>query len=427
VREAFPRIDGELVCGGIPLRELAERYGTPLFVYDLDHVEERFRAVGEAFGDVAPLIAYSVKANGNLALMAHLGRLGAGADIVSEGELHRARLAGVPAGRIVFSGVAKTASEMRRALEEGILAFNVESRGELERLDRVARDTGAIAPFAVRVNPEVVPPTPHEYTRTGHADSKFGVVAHEAVDLYRWAAAREHLRPVGIDVHIGSQILEAEPYLRAMSRVMGIVERLRADGLELDFVDMGGGFGVPYGSGEPSRILEEVAAALAPRVLEAGLRLIVEPGRYIVGEAGLLLTRVEYVKRTPVKTFVIVDGGMTELIRPSHYGGWHDIQPVVSRPDAREAVVDVVGPICETGDFLARDRAMILPEPEDLLAVRTVGAYGFSMASNYNARRRPAEAVVLGGSAYLARSRETLEDLVRGETVLDLLDPPSGE
>lgn len=414
--DPFPRVGGRLQCGPVALDDLAERFGTPLYLYALDHVEDRLRTFQRAFTGVDHLVAYSVKANGNLALLARLGELGAGADIVSLGELHRARLAGIPADRIVFAGVAKSEQEMRAALDAGILAFNVESAGELERLDRVASATGAVAPFAIRLNPDVHSPTPHEYTRTGHAATKFGVPADEALELYRWAAGRSGLRAVGVDVHIGSQIQDPDPYAEALDRVLELIGRLPDGGAGLDFLDLGGGFGVAYGAQEAGLDLDALAALVAPRIASTGLRLVIEPGRSLVGEAGVLLTRVQYLKRAGDKTFVVVDGGMTDLIRPSHYGGYHEIVPVVSR-DAPRLRVDVVGPICETGDFLARDRDIERPEPGDVLAVRTSGAYGFTMASNYNARRRPAEAIVSRGDVHLVRTRETLDDLVRGETI----------
>jgi diaminopimelate decarboxylase len=415
--DPFPRVEGALRCGSHDLESLAERFGTPLYVYALDHVEERFRAFVRAFGDLDLLVAYSVKANGNLALLHRLGRLGAGADIVSLGELTRARRAGIPGERIVFAGVAKSAEEMEAALTERILAFNVESRGELERLEHVARSRGAVAPFAVRVNPDVHSPTPHEYTRTGHAATKFGVPPAEAIELYAWASRCEHLRAVGIDAHIGSQISDAGPYAEALERTLEVLDELPGRGRDLDFLDLGGGFAVAYGDEQGGLHLPDLAAALAPTVRARGLRLVLEPGRSLVGEAGVLLTRVQYVKVSGGRTFVVVDGGMTELIRPSHYGGYHEVEPVRVREGAPVVPVDVVGPICETGDFLALDRPLALPEPGDLLAVRTAGAYGFAMASNYNARRRPAEALVEGDRVHLVRERETVADLVRGERI----------
>lgn len=410
----FARTDGHLMCGSVPAAELAARFGTPLYVYDIAHVAERVRAFSEAFGAVEHLLAYSVKANGNLSILRLLGELGCGADITSGGELFRARRAGISAERIVFAGVGKTRAEITRALEEGILAFNVESRGELERIDAVASELGVRARFAVRVNPDVLASTPHAYTRTGHSETKFGVPWSETRNLYRWARVRPHLEAVGIDVHIGSQIVDPDPYERALHRVLELVEELRVDGLGLDFLDIGGGFGISYDGG-PGLDLEALARSIGPPVAEAGLRLVLEPGRALVGDAGVLLTRVEYVKRTGTKTFVIVDGGMSELIRPSHYGGYHAIESVAPTRGGPIEEVDVVGPICETGDFLALDREMEVPREGDLLAVRTAGAYGFTMASNYNGRRRPAEAMVDGTDARLIRRRETYEDLIRGE------------
>jgi diaminopimelate decarboxylase len=412
----FPRVDGELRAGAFRLTELAERFGTPLYVYDLEHIEARFRAFDEAFREVDHLIAYSVKANGNLAILHRLGRLGAGADIVSLGELYRAQRAGIPPHKIVFAGVGKTEEEMREALDAGIHVFNVESRGELERLDRVATAMRTVAPFAIRVNPDIASPTFHEYTATGHAESKFGVPVEETFELYRWARGRKYLQAKGIDVHIGSQILEPLPYFDALSRVVGMVPKLREEGDALEFVDIGGGFGVPYNE-EPRMIMEDLANVILPLVRTSGLRLILEPGRFIVGEPGILLTRVEFVKKVGIKWFVIVDGGMSDLIRPSHYAAYHAIEPVIMPGPRRVEVVDVVGPICESGDFLARARPLEIPEPGELLAVRTAGAYGFAMASNYNARRRPAEALVEGDQVHIVRKRETLEDLVRGESI----------
>ncbi len=412
----FPRVEGELRAGVFRLSELAARFGTPLYVYDLEQVEAQFHAFDHAFREVEHLIAYSVKANGNLAVLHRLGRLGAGADIVSLGELYRALRAGIPPERIVFAGVGKTEQEMRQALQSGIHVFNVESKGELERLAAVAAAMRTIAPFAVRVNPDVLSPTPHEYTRTGHAETKFGVPIEETYELYRWAREQPGLRACGIDMHIGSQILDPLPYCQALSRVVEMVPRLRAEGDALEFVDIGGGYGVPYRE-EPRLVMEDLASAILPLVRATGLRLILEPGRFIVGEAGILLTRVEYVKQVGTKWFVIVDGGMSELIRPSHYDAYHAIESVVMPGSRPVEVVDVVGPICESGDFLARARRLELPEPGQLLAVRTAGAYGFAMASNYNARRRPAEALVEGDRVHLIRRRETLEDLVRGESI----------
>jgi len=409
----FPRVGGELRCGSHRIADLAERFGTPLYVYDMDRVRERVDRFQRAFAGVDHLVAYSVKANGNLTLLRRLGALGCGADITSRGELFRALRAGIDPGRILFAGVGKSELEIREALDAGIYAFNVESAGELERIDAVATSLGVRAPFALRVNPDILSPTPHEYTATGHAESKFGVPLTEALRLYRWASGRRHLEVRGIDVHIGSQIIDPEPYFRALSGILDIVADLGREGIGLEFLDIGGGFGISYDAG-PEMDVETLAREVVPTVRKAGLRLVLEPGRSVVGDAGILVTRVHYVKRGG-KTFVIVDGGMSELIRPSHYGGFHAIERVDDRAPRPTEVVDVVGPICETGDFLARDRALELPETGELLAVRAVGAYGFAMASNYNGRLRPAECLIEGERISLVRRRETLEDLIRGE------------
>ncbi len=410
----FPRVAGTLLCGEIPAVELADRFGTPLYVYDLAAIRQRVGVFHEAFAEVDHLLAYSVKANGNLSILRALGEMGCGADITSGGELFRALKAGIPAERMVFAGVGKTESEIGYALDEGILAFNVESRPELERIDRVAAARGTQARFGVRVNPDVFADTPHEYTRTGHAETKFGVPWETAVDLYRWARDRAHLDPIGIDVHIGSQIVEPEPYVKAIDRVLELVGELAGEGVELGYLDIGGGYGISYDD-KPGMDVAALARDVVPKVKEAGLRLLLEPGRSLVGEAGVLLTRVQYVKKTAGKTFVIVDGGMSELIRPSHYGGYHGIEPAMAPGDGAPATVDVVGPICETGDFLALGRELPLPAEGDILAVRTVGAYGFAMASNYNGRLRPAEVLVDGADAKVVRRRERFQDLIRGE------------
>ena len=414
VTQPFPRIDGELWAAESRVADLVVEFGSPLYVYDAGVIEAAYRRVESAFAGADILLAYSVKANSNLEILKRLKALGAGADIVSHGELHRCLAAGFSPSDVVFAGVGKTEVEMEAALEVGILAFNVESAEELQALGRVAERLGRTAPVALRVNPDIVADTPHEYTRTGDGASKFGIPVDRILDLYRWAADQPSLEVRGIDVHIGSQILDPEPYTRALAQVLDLATEVRAEGINLDFVDLGGGFGVGY-EGEDGLSVEDLAAIVVPRVAETGLRLILEPGRFIVGQAGILVTKVLYVKHSGSKTFVVTDGGMTELIRPSHYQGFHRIEPVISREEAAREVVDVVGPICETGDFLARDRVLQKPAQGDLLAVQTTGAYGFVMASNYNSRRRPAEVVVNGTEVTLARRRETLDDLLRGE------------
>ena len=405
-----------LHCGRFALDDIAARFGTPLYLYDARLLDHRYRTFESAFSGARLLVAYSVKANGNLALLNRLARLGSGADIVSGGELARALRAGIPAERIVFAGAGKSEEELSAGLDAGIYGFNVESGAELRLLERIAAKRGARASVAVRVNLDIASPTPHEYTRTGHAGTKFGIPAGEVVELYRWAASRPALRVSGVAVHIGSQIVDSRPYERAAREIFALERALSDEGIPLEYVDLGGGFGVAYGN-ESEIDLSRVAATLVPAVTERGLRLVLEPGRFIVGEAGTLVVRVLYVKRSGSKTFVITDGGMTELLRPSHYGGYHHIEPVRARGGTSVVVSDVVGPVCENGDFLARDRPMELPLAGDLMVVRTAGAYGFSMASNYNSRPRPAEVMVADGKLLLIRERETFTDLIRGERV----------
>ncbi len=415
-RSGFRRVEGRLTCRGVELEALAAEFGTPLYVYDGEGIEEQVARFQAVFGEIPFLLAYSVKANGSLAILDRIAALGAGADIVSAGELERALRAGFPPEKIVFAGVGKTRAELIAGLRAGIRSFHVESAGELESLSRVAHEEGRAAPVGLRVNPDVESPTPHAYTRTGHAASKFGIPVEEAEALYRNRADDPNLDFRGIDVHIGSQIMEAEPYLRALHVVLGMVDRLAASGIRLEYLDLGGGFGVGYDGGA-GLDLEALAREVIPPLAERGYELILEPGRTVIGEAGVLLTRVLYLKRSGIKTFVITDAGMTELIRPSHYEGFHRILPVRESAGAPRVIADVVGPICESGDFLARDREMPLPRPGDVLAVKTAGAYGFTMASNYNARPRPAEVLVEGAEAHLIRRRESVEDLMRGETI----------
>jgi diaminopimelate decarboxylase len=415
--DAFQRVGNALYCEGVALERLAEEFGTPLYLYSRASIVERYRELDRAFAGVEHLIAYSVKANGNLAVLRMLAEEGSGADIVSGGELFRALRAGIPAERIVFSGVGKTEPEMAAALEAGILGFNVESEGELRRLSAVAHALGAEAPISLRINPDIESPTPHAYTRTGHRESKFGIPSEEALDLYRLAASLPGIRVRGIDVHIGSQINEVEPYRQALLHVLELVESLQGEGILLDYLDLGGGFGIAYGD-ETGAHAAEFAAMIVPHLQATGLKLVLEPGRYVVGHAGILLTQVLYLKEMGGKTFVIADAGMNDLLRPSHYSGYHRIEPVTHVPGREVVRADVVGPVCETGDFLALDRDIERPAEGDLLAVRTVGAYGFAMASQYNARPRPAEVLVDGGEFHLIRRRESYDDLVRGEVEL---------
>lgn len=416
--EAFGYRDDALHCEDVAAEKLVAQYGTPLYVYSRAAIEAGYREIRDAFAELDPIIAYSVKANGNLSVLRILTSLGAGADIVSGGELFRALRARVPAERIVFSGVGKTVVEMAAALEVGIYGFNVESEGELRALSDLGRTMQKRVPVALRVNPDIHADTPHVYTRTGHAESKFGIPWAQALDMYRLADDLPWIKVKGIDVHIGSQILEPEPYRQALEQVLDLVDRLDDEGIRLRYLDIGGGFGITYDDPEavdhPSSI-QDFAELLVPPLRERKLRLVLEPGRYLVGPAGVLLTRVLYVKQMGRKTYVITDAGMNDLLRPSHYSSYHAVWPA-RRESGRETLhVDVVGPVCESGDFLAMDRPLEKPQPGELLAIRTTGAYGFSMASTYNARPRPAEAMVHGERSWLVRRRETYDDLIRGE------------
>lgn len=415
--EPFRHVDSMLFCEGVSAEDLVAAYGTPLYVYSETAIRDRYQAFVNAFVELDPLIAYSVKANGNLEVLRILCAEGAGADIVSGGELHRALVAGIPADRIVFSGVGKTIPELAAGLRAGIFSFNVESAGELDALNELALTMNVRAPISLRVNPDVESPTPHHYTATGHKTTKFGIPYEEAEALYRRAAAMPGISMHGVDVHIGSQILEVEPYRLAVERILDLVARLKNEGIVLEFLDVGGGFGVEYedGSGPGP---EEFASILVPLLASSGLKIVFEPGRYIVGPAGVLLTRVIYMKEMGGKTFVITDAGMNDLLRPSHYASFHRVEPTTLYEGRETIRVDVVGPICESGDFLALDRPIARPEPGELLAINTTGAYGFSMASTYNQRTRPAEIVVRGDTHRIARRRETYDDLLRGE--LDL-------
>lgn len=416
--DTYRRINGQLHCEDVALERLAAEYGTPLYVYSRRSIVERYREFERAFEGTDHLVAYSVKANGNLSLLSLLASEGAGADIVSGGELFRALRAGVPAERIVFSGVGKTEAELAAALDAGIYGFNVECAQELRILARLAEERGVAAPVALRINPDIETPTPHEYTRTGHRASKFGIPSELALALYREAASLAGIRVRGIAVHIGSQIEDLEPYRLALQHLLELIGALQAEGIALEYLDLGGGFGIPYGpdgGGDDADRIERLAALVIPQLRGTGLRLVLEPGRYLVGPAGVLLTRVLRLKEMGGKTFVIADAGMNDLLRPSHYGGYHHVEPVESRPGRAPVRVDLVGPVCESGDFLALDRPLELPLPGELLAIRTVGAYGFSMASQYNARPRPAEVLVSGAQSRLIRARETYDDLIRGE------------
>lgn len=411
----FQYRNGELHAEDVPLREIAEQYGTPSYVYSRATLERHWHAFDRAFGKHPHLVCFAVKANSNLGVLNTLARLGSGFDIVSVGELERVLAAGGDPGRVVFSGVGKQAHEMQRALEVGIRCFNVESAAELERLNQVAGKLGMRAPVALRVNPDVDAKT-HPYISTGLKENKFGIAIEQAPALYRHAAELPHIHVSGVDCHIGSQLTQLEPFLDALERVIALVETLTADGITIDHLDLGGGLGVRYADETPPQPAE-YAAALLHRLGPMPYEIFIEPGRAIAANAGVLLTRVEYLKHSEAKDFAIIDAAMNDLIRPALYQAWQAITNVDEHPPGTDGVYDLVGPICETGDFLGKQRALTLQEGS-LLAVRSSGAYGFTMASNYNSRPRAAELMVDGTAVHLVRRRETLPELFAGESVL---------
>ncbi|MGL6161709.1 diaminopimelate decarboxylase [Microbulbifer sp.] len=403
---------GSLWAEEVPLEQIAERFGTPTYVYSRAHFERQYRAYADALGEHPGLICYAVKANSNLGILSLLAQLGSGFDIVSSGELERVLLAGGDPSKVVFSGVGKTAAEMRRALEVGVHCFNVESEAELERLDAVAAEMGTTAPVSLRVNPDVDANT-HPYISTGLRENKFGIAIDTAVDTYRRAAQSRHLKVIGVDCHIGSQLTELAPFLDALDRLLLLVDQLTAEDIALEHLDLGGGLGVRYRGEEPPPV-SDYLGAVKERLGDRQLGLVLEPGRSISANGGLLLTRVEYLKRAEEHNFAIVDAAMNDNLRPALYQAWQDIVPVA--PDSGESESwDIVGPVCETGDFLGKHRQLTLQQGQ-LLAMLSAGAYGFSMSSNYNSRPRAAEVLVDGDRTYLVRARETLADLVRGES-----------
>ena len=412
--QPFDYRDGELCAEGVSLSAIAARFGTPTYVYSRAHIEAQYRAYADALSGMEHLVCFAVKANSNLGVLNVLARLGAGFDIVSRGELERVLAAGGEPGRIVFSGVGKSREDMRRALEVGVHCFNVESDVELERLQEVAAGLGVKAPVSLRVNPDVDAQT-HPYISTGLKENKFGIDIDAAEAVYARAAALPNLEVVGVDCHIGSQLTQMTPFLDALDRLLVLVDRLAERGIAIRHLDLGGGLGVRYRDEQPP-LAGDYIKAVRERLAGRELALVFEPGRSIVANAGVLLTRVEFLKHTAHKDFAIVDAAMNDLIRPALYRAWMDIVPV--QPRAGEArAYDLVGPICETGDFLGKDRELVLAEG-DLLAVKSAGAYGFVMSSNYNTRGRAAEVLVDGEAVHLVRRRETLEELFAGESLL---------
>lgn len=408
---------GELYCEEVPVKKIVEKYGTPLYIYSGKTIRRHFKVFDSAFEEIEHLTCYSVKANSNLGVLSLLAREGAGADIVSGGELERALRAGIPPKKIVFSGVGKTPEEMEKALKAGILMFNVESAEELEVLGEVAKKLKIKAPFAIRANPDVDPKT-HPYISTGLKKNKFGIPEEEVIPLYLKAKENPYLNPVGLDAHIGSQLTTLSPFVDAIRRLKALWSELASLGFELPYFDIGGGLGIVYSEEEPPPP-EEYSSVIIRELKGLPITLILEPGRVIVGNAGILVTRVLYTKSNKEKNFVIVDAGMNDLIRPALYQAFHKIVPVEEK-DGEEIVADIVGPVCESGDFLARERKIPNVKRGDLLAVMSAGAYGFVMSSNYNSRPRPAEVLVEGDQFFLVRKRETLEDLFSLEEIPEI-------
>ena len=413
----FARVDGRLVCEGVPLSTVARAVGTPTYVYSANAVREQYARLSAALDGVPFRIHYSLKANSNLALLRLLRSLGAAADVVSGGELFRARRAGFEPHDIIFGGVGKTEREIADGIDAGVLLLNVESEDELRMVDRLGRERGVVVPVAIRVNPEITVETPHSYIRTGEKGHKFGVPYDEVRGVARVAASLPNVALRGLDMHVGSQLSRLDAYRHGIERVLELLSQLRSDGAkDLRYLDIGGGLAVTYDAEEPTD-LERFAQIVVPAVRSTGLQLIVEPGRFMVGNAGVLISRVLYRKRSGGKKLLVVDAGMTDLLRPSHYNAYHRIE-------ALEAVegrsrVDVVGPVCESGDFLALDRELEDVRAGDLMAIHSAGAYGYVMSSNYNTRGRPAEVLVDGDRFALVTQRESYEHLVTTE----LLEP----
>ncbi len=415
----FALKQGTLHVENLPLTDIAARFGTPCYVYSRAALTESLKEFQDVLGThpagQGALVCYAVKANSNLAILNLFARLGAGFDIVSGGELQRVLAAGADPKKVVFSGVGKTATEMKQALDAGIFCFNIESAPELERLNEVAGQCGKKAPISFRVNPNVDPKT-HPYISTGLKEAKFGVAYEQALNLYRRAAALPNIEVTGIDCHIGSQLLDPAPFVEALERILLLVDQLTAEGIHLHHLDLGGGLGIKYKAEQVQPTVASYLTPLLDKLVDRGLQIVLEPGRRLVGNAGLLLTRIEFLKEGEGKNFAIIDAAMNDLMRPALYEAWHDINPVVPRTGPIRDY-DVVGPVCETGDFLGQARPLCV-QPGDVLAVMSAGAYGMAMASNYNTRPRAAEVMVDGDTAHLIRQRETVEQLYAGETLL---------
>lgn len=405
----------ELFAEDVSLQAIAGEAGTPCYVYSRATLERHWRAFNDVFIGQDHIICYAVKANSSLAVLNVLARLGSGFDIVSVGELERVIRAGGDPGKVVFSGVGKTAAEMRRALEAGIYCFNVESDAELDTLNQVAGDMQIRAPVSLRVNPDVDAKT-HPYISTGLKENKFGIDVKEAVAVFERASQLPHLNVLGVDCHIGSQLSEVAPFVDSLKRVLVLVDELKSKGIELHHIDVGGGLGITYRDESPPSP-KDYAEAILNELRDRNLTIVLEPGRAIAGNAGVLLTQVQFIKKGSDRNFAIVDAAMNDLLRPALYQAWQDIIPLNAVAKTGKATYDIVGPVCETGDFLGKDRELAI-EAGDILAVRSAGAYGFTMSSNYNSRPRAAEVMVDGGQFHVIRQRETIDDLVKGESLL---------
>lgn len=411
---AFTYQDNQLFAEQIAVKDLAKQFGTPLYIYSKKHIEAQFKSYQEALSDAPHLICYAVKANSNIAILNLLAKLGAGFDIVSRGELERVLAAGGQANKVVFSGVGKSVDDITRALEVGVHCFNVESTNELDRIQAVAEKLGKIAPISLRINPDVDAKT-HPYISTGLKENKFGIDISEAEKVYNYAASLNNLQIKGIDCHIGSQLTSLTPFLDALDRLLLLVDKLANQGIHIEHLDLGGGLGVRYQDETPP-LAQDYIKAVRERLAGRKVSLIFEPGRYIVANGGILVTKIEYLKYTSNKNFAIVDAAMNDLIRPALYQAWMDIKPVQEKQGTGQQY-DIVGPICETGDFLGKDRELNVAEG-DLLSIFSAGAYGFAMSSNYNSRGRAAEVIVDHDKAFLIRQRESLDSLYANEQLL---------
>jgi len=417
----FSYKDNQLFAEDVAVSDLAARFGTPLYIYSARTLRRHYRVLSEAFKGTDSLICFAMKALSNLSILKLFNDLGAGFDIVSVGELMRCLRAGADPGKIVFSGVGKTDEEIEAALKAKILMINVESRPELHRISVVAQRIGLQAPVSLRVNPDLDPGT-HPHISTGHRDSKFGIPLSQVDEYYAEARGLKNLELAGLSTHIGSQITETAPFAEAGEKVAKIVNGLRTQGIALKYLDLGGGLGIPYQEEPPSPA--QYSAALLGPLRNVGLKIIIEPGRVLVGNAGILATRVLYVKETDVKRFIVVDGAMNDLLRPVLYEAYHELIPVVRRAGTERQTADVVGPVCESGDFFARERELPLVDSGDLIAVMSAGAYGFVMASNYNSRPRAAEVLINGAEVHVIRERDSFEDIIRNEKIVTIGNGP---